>query len=255
MIYLNYMTRREKPLHEDRYPFSVPSIKSLEKLEFKSPVTFLTGENGSGKSTVLEAIGAGIDAYALGFSGRVIDDPYLSYAAELARNYYFSRMRYPRIKMFFRAEDVLGYVRALNDERFDDFRYETERQSGSEALDFENVRKSIIRGNEIDSRSHGESFLDLMYERLHGGGLYLLDEPETPLSVSNQIQLIQLLRRVSGDGGQFIVVTHSPILLALPEATIYEFGSEGITEKRYAELTSVRLLKRFLSTPERYLED
>jgi predicted ATPase len=254
MVYLTSIGIREPFTSGLSYPFSLPVVTQLQKLEFKSPVTFLTGENGSGKSTILEAIGAGIEAFALGFSGRIIDDPYLSHAAKLADCLYFSRLKYPPVKMFFRAEDSLGYVRALNEERLDDYIYDYKKHTGIEPNNIEGMRNKFIQNNEIDTRSHGEGFLDLMSERLHGGGLYLLDEPETPLSISNQIQFVRLLKEAAKDGAQFIIVTHSPVLLALPGALIYEIAHDGeIVEKAYDELTSVRLLKRFLAAPERYL--
>jgi predicted ATPase len=256
MIYLTGIARRESQIEAASFPFSLPIVQRLEKLEFKSSVTFLTGENGSGKSTILEALAAGVEAFALGASGRVVDDPYLTSASQLAKHYYFSRRKYPPVKMFFRSEDALGYVRALNEERLDDYIYNFKKNTGRDANDIDARRHQFIRNNEIDTRSHGEGFLDLMLKRLHGGGLYFLDEPETPLSISNQIQFVQILRDAVTDGAQFVIVTHSPILLALPDASIYEIESDGaLTEKNYDELTSVRLLKRFLATPERYLNE
>lgn len=255
MLYLNAISRREDRPRPESYPFSVPSLKRLDHLVFHTPITFLAGENATGKSTLLEALAAGMDAYAIGASGRVVDDPYLSHALELAGTFYFSRRRASRIRMFLRSEDVLGHIRSLNEERLEDFRYEMEKQERADLPDYDEVKRSIIRGNELDGRSHGERFLHILGERLHGGGLYFLDEPEAPLSPVNQIRLAQLLRDASRAGGQFIVATHSPVLLGLPEATIYEFSDDGIIQKRYEELTSVRLLKRFLAAPERYLDE
>jgi predicted ATPase len=254
-MYLSAIARRNALPADAGYPFSVASVKALESLTFETPITFFAGENASGKSTLLEALAAGMDAYAIGLSGRAKDDPYLSHASELAAAFYFARRKSPRIRMFLRSEDVLGYVRSLNAERLDDFRYALSKQGDEGGHDFEAVERSIIRNNELDVISHGERFLRILGDRLHGGGLYFLDEPEAPLSPVNQVALAQILLNAARAGGQFIVATHSPILLGVPGATIFEFTDEGIRQTRYEDLQSIRFLKRFMAAPERYIGD
>eukprot|EP01035_Chromulina_nebulosa_P065716 gene65716-89902_t len=124
------------------------------------------------------------------------------------------------------------------------------KRGNGETLDFEAVERSIIRNNELDAIFHGERFLRILGDRLHGGGLYFLDEPEAPLSPLNQVALAQMLLDAARAGGQFIVATHSPILLGVPGATIYEFTAEGVKQTLYEDLQSIRFLKRFIAAPE-----
>lgn len=258
MLYLDSITPRH-PAHKagSAYPFSVPALASLDQLAFKTPITFLAGENGSGKSTLLEGLAAGMNAYAIGAHGQVISDPYLPHAKTVAHAFYFGRKRHARVRMFLRAEDVLGYIRRQNEERLDETLYwrEKARIKGEEVPPGDaGLIDHIIQSNEFDTRSHGEGFLDILSQRLHGAGLYFLDEPESPLSPESQLQLAHLLRRAADDGAQLIIATHSPVLLAIPEATILHFGPDGVHELLYEELHSIQLLKRFLDNPRKYLD-
>ncbi|MBB2907436.1 putative ATPase [Rhizobium sp. RAS22] len=258
MLFLDSVTTKEKLDGSDAYPFSVPALRHLQRLEFKTPITFFAGNNGSGKSTLLEGLAAGMTAYAIGNHGQVTGDLYLQHAETVAKSFYFARKKYPKIRMFLRAEDVLGYIRRQNEEALDDFRWEREKAL-KKGEDFpeetpETFRR-IIRNNILDRRSHGEGFMDIMQQRLHGAGLYFLDEPESPLSMQKQLELAALIRHAADRGGQLIIATHSPVLLAIPEATIYHFDEDGITERLYDELETIIFLRRFLDSPSKYLND
>ncbi|MGP4667520.1 AAA family ATPase [Agrobacterium pusense] len=258
MLFLDSVTMKETPGGRDEYPFSVPALRHLERLEFKTPITFFAGNNGSGKSTLLEGLAAGMTAYAIGNHGQVTGDLYLQHAETVARSFYFARKKYPKIRMFLRAEDVLGYIRRQNEEALDDFRWEREKAL-KKGEDFpeetpETFRR-IVRNNILERRSHGEGFMDIMQQRLHGAGLYFLDEPESPLSMQKQLELAALIRHAADRGGQLIIATHSPVLLAIPEATIYHFDEDGITERLYDELETITFLRRFLDSPSKYLSD
>jgi predicted ATPase len=258
MLFLDSVTTKENLDGSNVYPFSVPALRHLQRLEFKTPITFFAGNNGSGKSTLLEGLAAGMTAYAIGNHGQVTGDLYLQHAETVAKSFYFARKKYPKIRMFLRAEDVLGYIRRQNEEALDDFRWEREKAL-KKGEDFpeetpETFRR-IVRNNILDRRSHGEGFMDIMQQRLHGAGLYFLDEPESPLSMQKQLELAALIRHAADRGGQLIIATHSPVLLAIPEATIYHFDEDGITERLYDELETIIFLRRFLDSPSKYLSD
>ncbi|MDS7597583.1 AAA family ATPase [Agrobacterium tumefaciens] len=258
MLFLDSISMKDPVSGGDEYPFSVPALRNIERLRFKTPITFFAGDNGSGKSTLLEGLAAGMNAYAIGAHGQVSSDVYLQHAGTVANAFYFARKKYPKVRMFMRAEDVLGYVRQLNEERLDDFRWERELAL-KKGQDFpeetpETFRR-IVRTNPIDRRSHGEGFIDIMQQRLHGAGLYFLDEPESPLSPQKQLQLAEIIRQTAESGAQLIVATHSPVLLAIPEATIYNFSEAGIHERLYDELENIQFLRRFMDRPGRYMED
>ncbi|MDP9560849.1 UNVERIFIED_ORG: putative ATPase [Rhizobium nepotum] len=258
MLFLDSVTMKETPDRRDEYPFTVPALRQLERLEFKTPITFFAGNNGSGKSTLLEGLAAGMTAYAIGNHGQVAGDLYLQHAETVAKAFYFARKKYPKIRMFMRAEDVLGYIRKQNEEILDDFRWEREKAL-KRGEDFPeetpDTFRHIVRSNVIDRRSHGEGFLDIMQQRLHGAGLYFLDEPESPLSPQKQLELAALVRHTADSGGQLIIATHSPVLLAIPEATIYYFDESGITERLYDELENISFLRRFLDRPSKFMSD
>ena len=258
MLFLDSVTTKENLDGSDVYPFSVPALRHLQRLEFKTPITFFAGNNGSGKSTLLEGLAAGMTAYAIGNHGQVTGDLYLQHAETVAKSFYFARKKYPKIRMFLRAEDVLGYIRRQNEEALDDFRWEREKalkKGENFPEETPETFRRIVRNNILDRRSHGEGFMDIMQQRLHGAGLYFLDEPESPLSMQKQLELAALIRHAADRGGQLIIATHSPVLLAIPEATIYHFDEDGITERLYDELETIIFLRRFLDSPSKYLSD
>lgn len=258
MLYLDSITAKDAFDNGTDYPFSVPALRGLERIELKTPITFFAGDNGSGKSTLLEAIAAGMKAYSIGTHGQVAGDIYLQHAEKLAGALYFARKKYPKVRMFMRSEDVLGYVRRLNDEKLDDFRYYRQKAL-EEGTPFPeetpDTFRNIVGSNAIDQRSHGEGFLDILEQRLHGAGLYFLDEPESPLSPLKQLTLATIIRETADNGAQLIIATHSPVLLAIPEATIYHFSEDGISERLYDELENIQFLRRFLDRPTKYLDE
>lgn len=189
MLFLDSITMKENPgwrewislLRSGAAPSGTPRIQDADHL--------FAGNNGSGKSTLLEGLAAGMTAYAIGNHGQVAGDLYLQHAETVAKSFYFARKKYPKIRMFMRAEDVLGYIRRQNEDALDDFRWEREKAL-KKGEDFPeetpDTFRRIVRNNVIDRRSHGEGFLDIMQQRLHGAGLYFLDEPESPLSPQKQ---------------------------------------------------------------------
>jgi predicted ATPase len=239
-------------------------VAALESLEFDTPVTFFVGENGSGKSTVLEGIAAGMRAIAAG-SVDIENDETLRGARRFAAGFRFERRRHPRTKLFFRAEDVFGFtrrvLRTMRDlsEIEEVFRRELPDGSYGQKLAMGAARGQRVAlegryGEDPDARSHGEVFLTLLASRLTPGGLYFLDEPEAPLSPRGVLQLIALIKDRIARDCQFVVATHSPMLLAFPEAVIQVFDGAAIVRTPYSDVEHVQLVKSFLNSPQRFLQ-
>jgi predicted ATPase len=219
------------------FPFDVPAVAAVEELKLDVPVTLLAGENGSGKSTLIEAI-----AQAIGFAPeggeleRLGERPAVPRAVlDSALEPVLSRWSKPRGGYFLRAESFFN-VAAFVDER------------GRFSPDL-----SLYGDVPLHQQSHGQSFLALAANRFGGEGLYVLDEPEAALSVTGEIALLAIVVRAASEGAQFVIATHSPILLACPGARVYELDERGVAECAYDDLDAVRLTRGFLEAPERYL--
>lgn len=216
-----------------QYPFSIPSIRHLHRLEFHPGVTFFIGENGSGKSTLLEAI-----AVKAGFSAEG-GDKQLEFSTHDTHSPLHDRLKLERAfgrptdGFFLRAESFYNVASKL-----------------------ENLGSSFYSygGKSLHQQSHGESFLAVLKERLQGGGVYLFDEPEAALSPQRQLSVLTLMHRLVQHQSQLIIATHSPILLAYPHARIYQFSESGITEVKYMETEHFLITKDFLNRHERMLE-
>jgi predicted ATPase len=256
--------RRRTGVDEGRFPFSVPAIRSLEALDLPGPVTLFVGENGSGKSTVLEAIAAAARLPTVG-SDDVQTDATLASQRELADALQLVWSRRTTRGFFLRAEDFFGFTKRLAVMRAEllarldeiDLEY-ADRSAYAKGLAAGPVRASLGAletkyGVDLDANSHGQSFLRLFRSRFVPGGLYLLDEPEAPLSPQSQLGLIAMIADMVAQDAQFIVATHSPLLMAYPGATIVSFDHAPMAPVRYEELESVRLVRDFLADPERYL--
>jgi predicted ATPase len=254
----------------------VPAVRGVASLpaglRLDRAVTCFVGENGSGKSTLLEGIAAAARLPTVG-AEEVERDPTLASARALARRLTLAwRVRTGR-GFFLRAEDFFGFARRLahmraeHETRMAELEAEYRAQDRSAwalglALGPERASLAAMTrryGEDLDARSHGESFLTLFRARLVPRGLFLLDEPEAALSPQRQIALLALMKEYAAQGAQFVVATHAPILLAYPGARLYAFeepGATGATPPRaatYDELEHVRLTRDFLADPERFL--
>ena len=239
-IYLSSIRiRRELP--ENTYLRQLGPVRHLiegNTLEFDRPVTFLVGENGTGKSTLLEAI-----AVACGFNpeGGSRNFNFSTRTTHSILGEYLSpaRKRYPKDGFFLRAESF--YNVATNIDEMDETPAYSPRLIDS------------YGGVSLHKQSHGESFLALVQNRFGGEGLYLLDEPEAALSPSRLLTLLAEMNELVKENSQFIVATHSPILMAFPKARIYELSGTGIHAVAYKETEHYQLTRRFLENPERML--
>jgi len=264
MIYLRSIELKKGPdLRSGEYPFSLPLVKKFGTLKFPANVVFFIGENGSGKSTILEAIAAGIKAVTVG-SGSVETDRTLAHARDLGRQFRFTWNRRTHRGFFLRAEDFFNYSRKMNDtvKEMLELEKEYENRFSGYALKLakgaaSGQRSRVVEryGEDLDANSHGESFLKLFKQRLVPGGLYLLDEPEVPLSPQRQLTLLSMMRETSEKHDcQFIVATHSPILMALPGAVLYSFDSYPLKKIAYRDIEHVNITRNFLNNPEGFLK-
>ncbi len=260
MAYLNNIRFTHPATLPGTFPFTIPVIEALESLAFNTPVTFFVGDNGSGKSTLLAAIAVAMNCPALGARDSRID-PMLEAARKLADELTLSRSKAPKRRLFFRAEDALGFTRRLISEideladieqHFADNLNGYGRDLAMGAVRGQRQSLESRYGTDPAERSHGEWFLHMLTERLLPNGFYLLDEPETPLSPIHQLSLISLLNELASENCQFIIATHSPILMALPGARILSFD-QHIEEIAWDETDHVVLTRAFLADPERYL--
>ncbi|MGH7471290.1 MAG: AAA family ATPase [Longimicrobiales bacterium] len=249
---------------ENQFPFSVPAIRTLGTLDLSASVTFFVGENGSGKSTLLEGIAAAAHLPTVG-SAEIGEDATLGLQRRLASAFRLTWETRTHRGFFLRAEDFFGFARRIAQLRAElkqrvadvdtEFRAASDYVKGLAAGPAAGSLAELTRryGSDLDARSHGESFLKLFEARMVPGGLYLLDEPEAALSPQNQLLLLALLLQMVQQDSQFIIATHSPMLLAFPEARIYDFDREPIAEVKWEELEHVTLTRAFLENPERFL--
>ncbi|MBX3185817.1 MAG: AAA family ATPase [Labilithrix sp.] len=234
----------------------MPAVRALERLDVNVPVTLFVGENGSGKSTLLEALAAAAELPSLGTSD-VGADITLAAQRRLASLLRLAWRPRSRQGFFLRAEDFFGFQRSqaridarILREKNESLGIATEQSvatAGGMHVDEEYASRHI---NRYDARSHGESFLDLFSSRVKPRGLYLLDEPEAPLSPKRQLVLLSLLVGAASSGAQFVVATHSPILLAFPGARIFSFDDVPIREVAYSDLEHVAVMRDFLNDPD-----
>ena len=249
----------------DEFPFNVPVIRAFSDLELTSEVTFLVGENGSGKSTLLEALACAVGLPVVGSEG-IGTDASLAHARKLAKYLRLSWSKRTHNGFFMRAEDFFGFakkVESMKRELEDDLaRVDRETRDRSPLARayartaYANELGGLKRryGQGLDARSHGEAFLTLFQSRFVPNGLYLLDEPEAPLSPVRQLSFLSLLKEmVAEQNAQFIIATHSPIIMAFPNATIYSLDGEAVKKVGYDEVEHVVITRDFLANPEVFL--
>lgn len=219
------------------HPFDVAAIEAMVErdvgLRIDPAVTVFVGDNGSGKSTLLEAIAVHQGLNPEGGARGMLFETTADAVSVLHQHLRVSRShRRPRDVYFLRAESFFNVATAVDD-------------AGS----------SDQYGGSLHRRSHGESFLDLTVKRFGPNSLFLLDEPEAALSIHGQLQFLVRMHDLVAEGCQFVLATHSPLLMSFPGATIYEFTDDGPTVSRWSELDTVQITADFLAHPDDFLAE
>ncbi|QLY80686.1 AAA family ATPase [Clostridium intestinale] len=230
-VYIKEIRLKKEIYKEDSYIKNLPVVSSLDSLALSSNVTFFVGENGSGKSTLLEAI-----AVNSGFN-----------AEGGTKNFNFSSME--------THSDLYKYITVVKSVRRPKDGFFLRAES------FYNVATEIERLDAIDSyggtslhkMSHGESFITLMTNRFGGNGLYILDEPEAALSPLKQMSMLTVINELVKQNSQFIIATHSPILMAYPDADIFVIDENGIMKTPYKKTDNYVITRKFLENPEKMM--
>jgi len=227
--------RPERIPDRQRYPFTIPAVRALEEqgaLDLDPRITFLLGENGSGKSTLIEAIAVAAGFNAEGGS-KNFNFATRSSESDLCRCLRLVRgVRQPTTGYFLRAESFFNV-----------------------ATEIEKLGVNHAYGGSLHEKSHGESFLALVENRFGPEGLYILDEPEAALSPSRQLVLLRHMHLLIQDGSQFLIATHSPILLAFPGALLYQLSETGIDKVEYEDTEHYRLTREFLLRRELFFRE
>ena len=218
-------------LDYETYPLNIPAVRALDSIDFHPNVTFFVGENGSGKSTVLEAI-----ALALGFGAEGgTANVQLKTVDSVSKLHEWLRLSKgvpkPRDNYFLRAESFFNVASYMDEVGYTDG-----------------------YGGSLHERSHGESFMAVLLHKLRGNGIYLLDEPEAALSPNRQMAALSAIHQLVEDSSQFIIATHSPILLAYPHAKIIQFDRYGVSEITYEETEHFIVTRDFLNHYPRRME-
>ena len=224
--------RFDNKLDKRSYLNGLPIIRHLSRssIKLESPVTFFVGENGTGKSTLLEAI-----AVAYGFNAeggtKNFNFSTKNTHSELCEHLTLSKRNFPEDGFFLRAESMYNVATHIDE-------VDAVKSYG---------------GVSLHEQSHGESFLAVVHNRFRGHGLYILDEPEAALSPMRILALMQEMDWLVKKESQFIISTHSPLLMAFPDAQVYELSEDGINEVDYRETEHFRTTKDFINNPERTL--
>lgn len=239
-LYIKSINIEYTKIPKNDYISKLSVVKNIKKLEFNKPVTFFVGENGLGKSTLIEAIAT---KWGFNAEGGSKNFNFYTKRTESDLNKYISLVRgpyRPRDGYFVRAESL--YNVATNIDNLD-------------LIECNAPPISLAYGGSLHNQSHGESFLTLFFKRFRGKGLYILDEPEAALSPVSQLSLLVRVKKLVNLNSQFIIATHSPILLAYPDAQIYEIKDSGVFLTQYNKTEHYLFMKSFFDDTERIIKN
>lgn len=239
-MFVKEISLKEKKIYDwERYPFNIPAVRKLGMLSFTENVTFLVGENGSGKSTIIEALAVSLGFNPEGGSKNFRFETQNSHS-KLHEYLKISRsFKQPKDGFFLRAESFYNLASNVD---------ELSKIGGKSIYDY-------YGGKSLHEQSHGESFTNLILDRFSEKSLFILDEPEAALSPQRQMTLLARMNQLDKKGSQFIVATHSPILLSYPNATIYQIDDSGIHSIQYEETEPYTITKAFINNSSRMIEE
>ncbi|MGN7479780.1 AAA family ATPase [Solibacillus silvestris] len=229
--------KREQIADYNAYPFSIPFIRHMDELDVDAPITFFVGENGAGKSTLLEAIADQIGFNPAGGSTQNFQ-AFDVHESQSSLGEYVKLSWWPKVTngFFLRAETFYQFASHLDETDTNGYK--------------------AYGGKSLHHQSHGESFFSLFQHRFNGNAIYLLDEPEAALSPTRQLAFLTLLHDLlKEENVQFIIATHSPILLGYPGAVIYQFDEHGIEQVQYEQTEHYQITSYFLQHREKMLQE
>jgi predicted ATPase len=224
--------RKEKVESFEEYPYNLPAIKNLSTLKLHPKVTYIAGENGTGKSTILEAIAV---AWGINAEGGTQNSNFATHAShsDLHEKLLMVKgSKKPDMSFFLRAESFYNLATNID----------------------EIGAAQFYGGKSLHDQSHGESFFSVIMNRFRGNGLYILDEPEAALSPAKQLTLLALMHELIQKNAQFIIATHSPIVMAYPDALLYELNDGIFDAVKYDETEHYSVMKSFMENPKMMLD-
>ncbi len=253
---ININTERTHP-----YPFDIPAVKHASHIDLSNPITFLIGENGTGKSTLLETLAYRLQLPHL--DGNTYEKKCFKAAKDLMQHLELKWSIERSVGFFFRAEDFGDYLNSTHRADVDlhnqmlSLQDEVPESIIQEMKDNANYQLRRVRmnyGQELDAFSHGEAYMHIMHEMVTTPGIYLLDEPEASLSPAKQLAFIYFLQsHLENNRSQFIIATHSPMLMAYPNASIYEITETEMKQTALEDTDHYSITKTFLNNPESFL--
>jgi len=253
---LNIDTEKTNP-----FPFNVPAIKFAKGIELEGPITFFIGDNGTGKSTLIETLAFRLQLPHM--NGKVYEERGFAAAIKLISHLELEYKIMRATGFFFRAEDFGDYLNSIDrrdaelhaqlKELEDDVPEQIIQEMKDNANDqLHHMRKNY--GQELQSFSHGEAYMKIIQEKVKSRGIYILDEPEAALSPAKQLALIYFIQdHLQNNNSQFIIATHSPILMSMPQSKIYEITETGMKLTPLNETEHYSITKSFLDNPDAYL--
>jgi predicted ATPase len=249
--------------NKNYFPFNIPAVQFAKNIQLNKNITIFVGDNGCGKSTLLESLALKLSLPLIGGHIKHNNKTGFEAAEEIEDSLTIDWLREVKIGFFFRAEDFSDFINSVeNDQKkialdLQELKgnvpdHVIEEMSNGMNYSLNQMKKNY--GSNMQAFSHGEAFLKILQKRIGNKGIFLLDEPEAALSPLKQLSLIFLIQEIcKKQNAQFIIATHSPILMGIPNATIYEIEEDTMKEVVYQETNHYRITKTFLDNPDFYL--